>query len=96
MATGAMFGVSRATAHRRFTEWTASGLWVRLHQQLLHQLSEIGKIDWSRAVVDAINVRAEKGAYRPAQTQSIEANPARDPGPVRPYRHPTDRLDLGR
>ncbi|MEU7908590.1 transposase [Actinoplanes sp. NPDC049118] len=23
-----MFGVSRATAHRRFTEWTASGLWV--------------------------------------------------------------------
>lgn len=32
------FGVSRATAHRRFTEWTASGLWVRLHQRLLQQL----------------------------------------------------------
>jgi transposase len=24
---GAMFGVSRATAHRRFTEWTGSGMW---------------------------------------------------------------------
>ena len=56
-----MFGVSRATAHRRFTEWTRSGLWERLHQQLLHNLGVIGEIDWSRAVVDAINVRAEKG-----------------------------------
>jgi transposase len=56
-----MFGVSRATAHRRFTEWTRSGLWERLHQQFLHQLGVIGQIDWSRAVVDAISVRAEKG-----------------------------------
>ena len=72
-----LFGVSRATAHRRFTEWTSGGLWVRLHQQLLHQLGEIGKIDWSRAVVDAIAIRAEKGARRPAQTRSIVARPAR-------------------
>jgi transposase len=56
-----LFGVSRPTAHRRFTEWTTAGLWVRLHQQLLHRLGEIGKIDWSRAVVDAIAVRAENG-----------------------------------
>lgn len=59
--SAAMFGISRATAHRRFTEWTASGLWVRLNQHLLHQLGEIGEIDWSRAVVDAINGRAETG-----------------------------------
>ncbi|RGC65306.1 hypothetical protein C5N14_29115 [Micromonospora sp. MW-13] len=25
------FGVSRATAHRRFQVWTAAGLWRRLH-----------------------------------------------------------------
>ncbi len=56
-----MFGVSRATAHRRFTEWTRSGLWERLHQQFLHRLGVIGEIDWSRAVVDAISVRVEKG-----------------------------------
>ena len=56
----ALFGVSRATVHRRFTEWTADGLWERLHQQFLHRLNVISEIDWSRAVVDSISVRAEK------------------------------------
>jgi hypothetical protein len=46
---------------------------------MLHQLGEIGKIDWSRAVVDAINVRAGKGANRPAQTPSIAATRLEDP-----------------
>jgi transposase len=56
----ALFGVSRATVHRRFTEWTADGLWERLHQQFLHRLNVISEIDWSRAVVDSISVRALK------------------------------------
>ncbi|MGS2620114.1 IS5 family transposase [Micromonospora sp. LZ34] len=56
-----LFGISRATAHRRFTQWTRSGLWEGLHQQPLHRLGVIGEIDWSRAVVDSIAVRAEKG-----------------------------------
>src|SRR6266536_669904 len=55
-----MFGVSRATAHRRFTEWTQAGLWERLHQAVLNRLGAAGDIDWSRAVVDSIAVRAEK------------------------------------
>jgi transposase len=58
----AMFGVSRATAHRRFAEWTAAGLWPRLHQAVLDRLGAAGEIDWSRAVADSISVRAEKGA----------------------------------
>ena len=58
----AMFGVSRPTAHRRFTEWTAAGLWPRLHQAILDRLGAAGAVDWSRAVVDSISVRAEKGA----------------------------------
>jgi transposase len=61
LPAGALFGVSRATVHRRFTEWTADGLWERLHQQFLHRLNVISEIDWSRAVVDSINVRALKG-----------------------------------
>jgi transposase len=56
-----MFGVSRATAHRRFAEWTAAGLWERLHHAFLNQLGEAAAIAWSRAVVDSISVRAEKG-----------------------------------
>jgi transposase len=55
-----MFGVTRATAHRRFAEWTRAGLWERPHQAVLDQLGAAGRIDWSRAVVDSIAVRAEK------------------------------------
>ena len=56
------FGVSKATAHRRFTAWTEAGLWRRLHRAVLDRLGEQGAIDWSRAVVDAASVRAKKGA----------------------------------
>jgi transposase len=56
----AFFGVSRPTVHRRFTEWTRHGLWERLHHQLLTQLNKAGGIDWSRAIVDSISVRALK------------------------------------
>jgi transposase len=56
-----LFGVSRPTAHRRFTEWTRAGLWDRLHQAVLDHLGAAGAIGWDRAVVDSIAVRAEKG-----------------------------------
>src|SRR5512135_3126003 len=72
-----LFGVSRATAHRRFTEWTRAGLWERLHQQFLHRLGVRGEIDWSRAVVDSIAVRAEKGGTSPGRTRSTLASSAR-------------------
>jgi transposase len=56
-----LFGVTRATAHRRFTEWTWAGFWDVLHEAILDRLGSAGRIDWSRAVVDSISVRAEKG-----------------------------------
>ena len=71
-----MFGVGRSTVHRRFTEWSQSGLWVLLHQQFLHRLGMMSEIDWSRVVVDSISLRAQKGATRPAQTRSTAASPA--------------------
>ncbi|GAA4446383.1 hypothetical protein GCM10023170_026480 [Phytohabitans houttuyneae] len=55
-----VFGISRSTAHRRFTEWTAAGLWEQLYQQFLHRLGLVSEIDWSRAIVDSIAVRAQK------------------------------------
>ena len=55
------FGVSKATAHRRFEEWTKAGLWRRLHVAVLDRLGEQGEIDWSRAVVDAASLRAKRG-----------------------------------
>jgi transposase len=58
----AEFGVSKATAHRRFVAWTEAGLWRRLHRAVLDRLGEQAVIEWSRAVVDAASVRAKKGA----------------------------------
>jgi transposase len=37
------FGVSKATAHRRFEEWTEAGLWRRLHVAVLDRLGEQGE-----------------------------------------------------
>jgi transposase len=71
-----LFSVSRATAHRRFSQWTRSGLWERLHQQLLTRLNVVSEIDWSRAVVDSIAVRATKRGMPRGQTRSTAANPA--------------------
>ena len=55
------FPISRATAHRRFTEWVDQGVMQALHQAALDVLGVAGQIDWSRASVDAMHVRAVKG-----------------------------------
>ncbi|WP_435849074.1 IS5 family transposase [Streptomyces lavendulocolor] len=55
------FGVSPATAHRRFSVWTEAGLWRRLHRAVLDELGARGALDWSSAIVDAASVRAKKG-----------------------------------
>jgi len=55
------FGVTRSTAHRRFSEWTNAGFFALLHQAMLDLLGQAGQIDWSRAAVDAMQVRAVKG-----------------------------------
>lgn len=56
------FGVSPATAHRRFTAWTKVGMWRRLHQAVLDELGARGELDWTSAIVDAASVRAKGGA----------------------------------
>ncbi|MDO0929791.1 IS5 family transposase [Streptomyces sp. TG1A-8] len=55
------FGVSPATAHRRFTVWTRAGLWRRLHRAVLDELGARGELDWASAIVDAASVRAKRG-----------------------------------
>lgn len=54
-------GVSAATAHRRFAEWARAGVFTGLHQAMLDLLGAAGQIDWSRAAVDSMHVRAVKG-----------------------------------
>jgi transposase len=44
----AEFGVSKATAHRRFMAWTQAGLWRRLHRAVLDRLGEQAAIGLDR------------------------------------------------
>lgn len=67
---------------RRLRDWHEAGVWQQLHQLLLSRLQQTGQIDWSRASLDSLSVRAKgaprkKGARR-GRTQRIEAKRARN------------------
>jgi hypothetical protein len=52
---------SPATCWRRLTEWTKAGVFDQLHLEVLDRLGEQGRLDWSRASVDTMSVRAKRG-----------------------------------
>ncbi|GAB3724488.1 hypothetical protein GCM10027590_28020 [Nocardiopsis nanhaiensis] len=56
-----VFGPSRPTAHRRFTEWSRARVWAKLHRLVLDELGSRGELDWSRCAVDSVNMCALKG-----------------------------------
>ena len=68
---------SGMTCWRRLEEWNRSGVWERLHHALLDELQDAGKLDWSRACIDASHVRAKGGARTRAPHRSTA--PARVP-----------------
>lgn len=54
---------------RRLRDWQQAGVWERLHRVLLDRLGEAGRIDWTRASLDAASVPAPKGGRRPGRTR---------------------------
>jgi transposase len=54
---------SGMTCWRRLRDWHEAGVWQKLHEILLARLQHADLIDWSRASVDSISVRA-KGAKK--------------------------------
>lgn len=54
------FSVHWRTAHRRFAEWVEAGVMRALHQAVLDVLGVAGQIDWSRASIDSMHMRALK------------------------------------
>jgi transposase len=52
---------SPATCWRRLSEWANAGVFDALHLQVLDRLGEQGQLDWSRAAVDTMSVRAKRG-----------------------------------
>ena len=65
---------SPATCWRRLTEWANAGVFDQLHLQVLDRLGEQGELDWSRARVDTMSVRAKHGGTTWAQIPSIVAS----------------------
>src|SRR5918912_218512 len=65
---------SGPTGWRRLRDWQAAGVWAALHGQILNWLGEERAIDWSRASIDSLSVRAKRGASRPARTRSTAAS----------------------
>ncbi|GIF42858.1 transposase [Actinoplanes xinjiangensis] len=55
------FPISSASTHRRFTEWVEPGVMEALHRATLDVLGAAEQIDWSRASIDAMHMRAAKG-----------------------------------
>ncbi|MDX2967380.1 IS5 family transposase [Streptomyces acidiscabies] len=52
---------SGMTCWRRLRDWNEAGVWQRLHEVLLAELTAASRLDWSRCVVDSSHVRALKG-----------------------------------
>src|SRR5262245_51600566 len=53
---------SGETCRRRLEEWQRRGLLEAVIGELHTQLSDAGRLDWSRVIVDASTVDAKKGA----------------------------------
>lgn len=49
------------TCWRRLREWQEAGVWADLHAAVLDRLGQQGLIDWSRASLDSVSVRAKRG-----------------------------------
>ena len=58
----AEFGVSVATAHRRFAQWAKADVFDTIHRAVLDKLGSVGELDWSSAILDSASVRAKRGA----------------------------------
>ena len=53
---------SGITCWRRLRAWQEAGVWEKLHHAVLDQLGQDGALDWSRASLDSVSVRAKRGA----------------------------------
>ena len=67
---------SGSTCWRRLRDWQAAGVWEKLHERVLNWLGDQAAVDWGRASLDSLSVRAKRGASRRGRTRLTGANPA--------------------
>jgi hypothetical protein len=65
---------SDSTVRRRFDQWAAAGVFEQLHAEILDRLGVAGRLDWSRASIDTMSMRAKQGGTTLAQTRSTGAS----------------------
>lgn len=65
---------SGTTCWRRLRDWQEAGVWQRLHTKLLNWLGDEAAVDWSRASVDSVSVRAKRGASGRGRTRRTAAS----------------------
>jgi transposase len=64
------------TCWRRLRMWTDAGVWDRLHQVLVDELTAQGAVDMRRALVDSSVALAKKGAKQPVAAPPTGAGAA--------------------
>ena len=62
------------TCWRRLRDWQQAGVWEALHHRLLDWLGDDGQVDWSRAAIDSVSVRARRGGSSLAPIRSTGAS----------------------
>ena len=65
---------SGMTCWRRLRDWSAAGVWDKLHQAMLVRLREHDQIDWNRASIDGSSVPSPRGARKQAPTLQTGAS----------------------
>ena len=78
---------SGMTCWRRLRDWHKAGVWQRLHEVMLAKLEAARLIDWSRASVDSIFIRAKgakKGGLRARRSaRRLWTEAVREPSAIR-------------
>ena len=67
---------SSSSAHRRFQEWTAAGVFVTLWAKGLQEYDALKGLDWSWLAMDGAMTKARSAASGPARTPRTGASSA--------------------
>ena len=67
---------SGSTCWRRLRDWQDAGVWAKAHERVLNWLGDQAAVDWSRASLDSISVRAKRGASRRGRPRRTAASRA--------------------
>lgn len=65
---------SRSTAHRRFQQWAAKGVFQKAWVKLLEMYDERRRIKWKWQSLDSSSVKAPLGGKRPVRTPQTGAS----------------------